>query len=233
LEIHKPKAAHSVREFSIEIATIICGILIALGLEQAVDAWHWSQKVREAEASMRNELVVDDGPQAFVRVAQSPCIKSELDQLERALISERDKHSGFRAKEPTVPYFWTWDSNAFQQLTASGAHGHMGTERAYAWAAPYSLTPDLAAATQREAADFAELDGVASAPLHPSETLRERLMAAISRARADNALLTSLSERFIRYLREPGVTLTTKEQRLDLDLDHERFPNCRKIPAVG
>ena len=33
MEIHKPKAAHSVREFLIEIGTIVCGILIALGLE--------------------------------------------------------------------------------------------------------------------------------------------------------------------------------------------------------
>jgi hypothetical protein len=38
MEIHKPKAAHNVREFLIEIGTIVCGILIALGLEQAVEA---------------------------------------------------------------------------------------------------------------------------------------------------------------------------------------------------
>ena len=116
MEIHKPKAAHSVREFTIEIATIICGILIALGLEQAVDAWHWSQKVREAEASMRNELVVDDGPQAFVRVAQSPCIKAELDQLERALISERDEHSGFGPRRRRFPISGHGTATPFNSL---------------------------------------------------------------------------------------------------------------------
>jgi hypothetical protein len=34
MDIHSPKAAHSIREFLIEIGTIICGILIALGLER-------------------------------------------------------------------------------------------------------------------------------------------------------------------------------------------------------
>ena len=42
MDIHKPKAAHSWREFLIEIGTIICGILIALALEQAVESVHRS-----------------------------------------------------------------------------------------------------------------------------------------------------------------------------------------------
>ena len=38
MEIHKPKAAHSWREFLVEIGTIVIGILIALGLEQEMQA---------------------------------------------------------------------------------------------------------------------------------------------------------------------------------------------------
>jgi len=56
VEIHKPKAAHSVREFLIEIGTIVCGILVALGLEQAVEAWHWHQVVGEEREALRDEL---------------------------------------------------------------------------------------------------------------------------------------------------------------------------------
>jgi hypothetical protein len=46
VDIHKPKAAHNGREFAIEIATIICGIVIALGLEQLVEALHRGHPLR-------------------------------------------------------------------------------------------------------------------------------------------------------------------------------------------
>ncbi len=43
MEIHKPKAVHRWREFLIEIGTITFGILIALGLEQGIEALHWHE----------------------------------------------------------------------------------------------------------------------------------------------------------------------------------------------
>lgn len=36
MDIHKPKAAHSWREFLTEIGAIVCGILIAIRLERRV-----------------------------------------------------------------------------------------------------------------------------------------------------------------------------------------------------
>ena len=56
MDIHKPKAAHSLREFAVEIGTIICGILIALGLEQAVEALHRGAEVREAREALRVDI---------------------------------------------------------------------------------------------------------------------------------------------------------------------------------
>ena len=56
MEIHKPKATHSWREFAVEIGTIVCGILIALGLEQAVEAWHWHEAVGEEREALRDEI---------------------------------------------------------------------------------------------------------------------------------------------------------------------------------
>ena len=56
MDIHKPKPAHSLREFLTEIGTIVCGILIALGLEQAIEAWHWHQVVGEEREALRDEI---------------------------------------------------------------------------------------------------------------------------------------------------------------------------------
>ena len=56
MDIHKPKAAHSWREFLVEIGTIVCGILIALGLEQVVEHTRSELQVKEARQAINQEL---------------------------------------------------------------------------------------------------------------------------------------------------------------------------------
>ena len=56
MEIHKPKAAHSWREFLTEIGTITCGILIALGLEGVVERSHHRHAAREAKSNLVREV---------------------------------------------------------------------------------------------------------------------------------------------------------------------------------
>jgi hypothetical protein len=77
MDIHKPKAAHSVREFVIEIGTIICGILIALGLEQAVDALHRSAEVREAREAIRAEILANTSILKW-GVEEDKCLLAQL-----------------------------------------------------------------------------------------------------------------------------------------------------------
>jgi hypothetical protein len=54
LEVHVPKAAHSLHDFAIELLTIVAGI--AIGMEQAVETLHWHEKVKAAREALRHEL---------------------------------------------------------------------------------------------------------------------------------------------------------------------------------
>lgn len=56
MHVHLPKMPHSLREFLVEIGTITVGILIALGLEAVVGAWHDRELVDQARANLRQEL---------------------------------------------------------------------------------------------------------------------------------------------------------------------------------
>ena len=80
MEIHKPKAAHSWREFLIEIGTIVLGILIALGLEQSIEALHERQLAHEAheaiDAEIRGDLDLISS-----RLSRQECIERRLDQV--------------------------------------------------------------------------------------------------------------------------------------------------------
>ena len=80
MEIHKPKAAHNWREFVIEIGTIVIGILIALSLEQAIEAIHERQLAQEAQEAINAEMRLDLGRIAY-RLSQQPCVDRRLDQI--------------------------------------------------------------------------------------------------------------------------------------------------------
>ena len=91
MHIHKPKAAHGVREFLSEIAVIVVRILIAIGIEQAVEAWHWAREVREARASLHREM--DRTNEFFAtRVAAEPCQKRRLDDTLAAIVEKIARH---------------------------------------------------------------------------------------------------------------------------------------------
>ncbi len=78
VDIHKPKAAHSLREFLIEIGTIVCGIVIALGLEQAVDAAHNYAEVQEAREALHEELKGNVATLVF-GMEEDKCLVGQLD----------------------------------------------------------------------------------------------------------------------------------------------------------
>lgn len=57
LDVHAPEhPITSAREFLFHLFTITCGLLIALGLEDAASAIHHRSERREAEASIREEM---------------------------------------------------------------------------------------------------------------------------------------------------------------------------------
>jgi hypothetical protein len=56
LDVHPPhEAAHTWKDFFIHIATICVGLLIAIGLEQSVEALHHRHQRRDLEEQMRTE----------------------------------------------------------------------------------------------------------------------------------------------------------------------------------
>lgn len=77
MDIHKPKAAHTWREFLTEIGTIICGVLIALGLEQAVEWAHWQERLKQTREQIKGEVSGDVEAAAFW-LSAAPCLGHRL-----------------------------------------------------------------------------------------------------------------------------------------------------------
>ncbi|NYF91306.1 hypothetical protein RBB79_16915 [Tunturiibacter empetritectus] len=57
LDVHPPhQAAHSWKDFFIHIATIVIGLLIAIGLEQTVEYFHHRHLLHQAEDNLHSEI---------------------------------------------------------------------------------------------------------------------------------------------------------------------------------
>ncbi len=60
LDVHPPhESVHTWKDFFIHIATIVIGLLIAVGLEQAVEAIHHRHQLHAAEDSLNDEAVTN------------------------------------------------------------------------------------------------------------------------------------------------------------------------------
>jgi hypothetical protein len=59
LDVHMPHATHTWKDFWIHLGTIAAGLLIAISLEQSVEALHRLHQRHELEASLRTECEVN------------------------------------------------------------------------------------------------------------------------------------------------------------------------------
>lgn len=78
MDIHKPKPWHGLREFLKEFGTIVLGVLVALGAEQAVEAAHRYGEVREVREALRQEIQENASILAFGR-EELKCLKPQVD----------------------------------------------------------------------------------------------------------------------------------------------------------
>lgn len=133
LDIHAPEfSPRTWRDFLIHIATIVIGLLIAIGLEQVVEFIHHRHQLREARAAIRAELEVNTRLLDEI-LAATQAAKAAMQRNAAMLLAAPPKDI-----TPTAALNYTWDipyprSNAWQDAKASGAVDFMAPgERAAA-----------------------------------------------------------------------------------------------------
>ncbi|THD60483.1 hypothetical protein [Phenylobacterium sp.] len=182
MEIHKPKAAHSWREFATEIGTIVIGVLIALAAEQAVEAIHEHHVAEEARRNVRAEAALDVG---FVqgRLAANACVDQRIEDLQGLLARAGDgapqPRIGWVGHPPTTPMFTTrWAS-----ATASGRNSLFSADEQDRYGNLYGLFARFDEHQSREQAAWARLRILETWPGPLGPALRLELAKALQEAR--------------------------------------------------
>jgi hypothetical protein len=128
MEIHKPKPVHNLRELATEVGVIVIGILIAIGLEQAVEAWHTSERTEIAQQAVDREVRFNLA-KANRELDMRACMERQLSALSDA-IGQGDQAEVRRLM--TVGHFvepFPWTDAAWRAAVDSGVADRFDPER--------------------------------------------------------------------------------------------------------
>lgn len=156
MDIHKPKAAHSWREFLIEIGTITCGVLIALGLEQVVEALHWRHEVEAEREALRDEARGNVSAVAY-RIAEDPCITSHLAEVEEGLRRQAEGQPFDLPRPISRPPIWISSTGSWEIAISGQALGHMSRKEKLAFSDAFDAYRAFAALRNEEDAVWRRL----------------------------------------------------------------------------
>jgi len=232
MEIHKPHAAKTWREFFIELGTIIAGILIALALEQTVEAIHWQHKVEDAARAMRLELRDSDGPQAYTRVALQACLDRQLNVLQVAIVAGHNRAEIVALAGDYRPPYRTWDTEAWKATLASDIGSHVGADQMIDWSKPYRILPQLEALNAQEHTDRIVLQPTGRPGEHLSPGEADAMLVAVQRLRADNRDMSQFSRLILFSAEKSGTSMTPDQQSHLLGQLRAHYKNCATVPST-
>ena len=172
MHIHKPKAAHGLREFAVEIGTIICGILIALSLEQLIDWSHARREVEEAREAVNSELASDSGRLASA-ASQDDCADVRLKLLEDWAAGKARIDSANLASIDNRPLIATLRASAWDIAKTGAVASHMSVADRLAYATIYDQIANQMTVIQGERAAWIQLGRYAGKVTLDAQEARE------------------------------------------------------------
>lgn len=216
MDIHKPKAAHSWREFLIEIGTIVCGILIALGLDQTVEWLHWRQEVREAKAAIHDDLALAT-VFAEERLARKACDDAYLDALAAAVAASPAQweprsfdYCGLPHTTVYTGYWRPWPTEVWQTIENSGPVSHFDAR--YRLQAPFvfNFIREIGELSREERRLATDLNPLAY-PMTMTPDAKIGFLKSIAAIRAANDWMAVYSRDLAGSIRELGEASTDAE----------------------
>jgi hypothetical protein len=202
MDIHKPKVAHSVREFLIEIGTIVCGILIALGGEQIVERIHEKHVAAEAREQIAKEVAIDLAVLRN-RVKVEPCLDKRFVELRRAL-AEANTRGYVALNWVGRPDEWDNQSGRWQAASQSGRAALLSSKEQGGFSFIYGQLAQILLLETDERQQWSHLEALQGVT-QPSASLIDPARSALSEAMADDAAIRTRVAQSTKALHALGI----------------------------
>lgn len=203
MDIHRPKAAHSWREFLVEIGTIVVGILIALSLEQAVEAIHEHGLATEAKEAIAAEMQENLDRVAY-RLTQQACIGRRLDEITGLLADWKTGKAPPARLAIGDPGNVALVDQRWQANLNSGRFSRQSPAEQSEQAAFYTAVHVLDEAQKREHYVWNQLRTFELGPSVLSPDVRPGLVMAVQDARSDASDVLKLGEEVVSMSKAAG-----------------------------
>jgi hypothetical protein len=188
MDVHKPKPWHGFREFLKEFGTIVLGVLVALGAEQAVEWLHWRHEAhvaREAIAFDLKRLVGGAAAQDNHTVCTGRHLAEIEAVLDKAQATGRLPPLGY----PPAPPQADWSLRSWSALVSGQTLSHFPTREQIILSGLAEQLRRMQALSDTEVDDWATLAILAGPgrPIADSEIATARV--ALAHATRDAAYL--------------------------------------------
>jgi|SRR5215469_13078178 len=201
MHFHLPKPVHGWRAFVGEIGIIVFGVLIALSAEQAVDAWHWSQRVAVVRNSIMRELG-NDRARWEVNIAWDSCALREMDEVDRWAEGAPGRAAPHIPALLDPKTFWM-HSASWTLATTSQTLAHFPIEEQLAFASLYDGIAHREAELEKESDEVHRV--LSLIPLADDLSARRELRAALGELKGTIGELMENTDYMKRHFDAVGV----------------------------
>src|SRR3569833_2174433 len=204
MEIHKPKPWHNWREFLKELGTIALGVGVALAAEQAVEWWHWHEKVAEARIVMGDELGLLMA-RGIERVRAEQCLEQSLDTI-AAILDDATRKGAL----PAVPPFGSppvriWPDDVWQTTMTSDTATHFPQDQLTELGRVYAQVRMVRENNQNELLAWANLSTIIGPGRRLDSASDAAIRAALSQARYYNRAMALAGGQVARRIGALGL----------------------------
>lgn len=191
------------RTFAFEISVVVCGILIALGLEQAVEAQHWRGQVREAREALAEELSYNAGVVDFL-IEQDACVQARLNLLHDWSRGSATVNSGKLYSLENFPVYVGLRASAWEVAKTGEVAARIPLADRIAYGAVYDLITNQQAVLWNAREGWRDLARFTDkGPLDQQDS--RRLAEDVAAAKALAERLRANSDQLSTTLRQMGV----------------------------
>jgi hypothetical protein len=194
IDIHPPEhGIHGTRDFFLHLFTITIGLLIALSLEASVEAVHHRHQRKEAEATIRQEIV--DNRAKLVKMQTNT--RTEIDNLSHALTFVEDLRSGKKDDPSGIKLDFKVEplqSAGWSTASATGALSYMSYNEVQNFATAYHEQQNYEDAVARALGHSEVLDTYLSDSTDPRSMKPQDIETAIPDLRLTLADLAAMSD---------------------------------------